>query len=150
MTAYQPAKWAVGGFSEALSTEVAPLGIKLTVVEPGGMRTDWAGSSMTTPPVSPSYEDTVGASARSMAGFEKTANSDPAKVAQVLLTIASLDEPTLRILAGSDAFEYEREVWRARVETDGRWENLSRSTDHDDAGDSWQQQRGTSLPDVSA
>jgi NAD(P)-dependent dehydrogenase (short-subunit alcohol dehydrogenase family) len=150
MTAYQSAKWAVGGFSEALSTEVAPLGIKLTVVEPGGMRTDWAGSSMTTPPVSPPYEDTVGASARSMAEFEKTANSDPAKVAQLVLTIASLDEPPLRILAGSDAFEYGREVWRARVETDGRWEDLSRSTDHDDAGDAWQQQRGTSLPDVSA
>jgi hypothetical protein len=41
-------------------------------------------------------------------------------------------------------------VWRARVETDGRWEELSRSTDHDDAGDSWQQQRGSSLPELSA
>ena len=41
MTAYQSAKWAVGGFSEALSAEVAPLGIKITVLEPGGMRTDW-------------------------------------------------------------------------------------------------------------
>jgi NAD(P)-dependent dehydrogenase (short-subunit alcohol dehydrogenase family) len=149
MTAYQSAKWAVGGFSEALSAEVAPLGIKVTVLEPGGMRTDWAGSSMATPPVSPPYEDTVGASARSMAGFEKIANSDPAKVAQLVLTVASLDEPPLRILAGSDAFEYGREVWRARVETDGRWEELSRSTDHDDAAGSWQQQRGSSLPDVS-
>jgi NAD(P)-dependent dehydrogenase (short-subunit alcohol dehydrogenase family) len=97
MTAYQSAKWAVGGFSEALSAEVAPLGIKVTVVEPGGMRTDWAGSSMATPPVSPPYEDTVGASARSMAGFENIANSDPAKVAQLVLTVASLDEPPLRI-----------------------------------------------------
>jgi NAD(P)-dependent dehydrogenase (short-subunit alcohol dehydrogenase family) len=149
MTAYQSAKWAVGGFSEALSAEVAPLGIKVTVVEPGGMRTDWAGSSMATPPVSPPYEDTVGASAHSMAGFENVANSDPAKVAQLVLTVASLDEPPLRILAGSDAFEYGREVWRARVETDGDWEELSRSTDHDDAGDSWQQQRGSSLPDMS-
>ena len=148
MTAYQSAKWAVGGFSEALSAEVAPLGIKVTVVEPGGMRTDWAGSSMATPPVSPPYEDTDGASAHSMAGFENVANSDPAKVAQLVLTVASLDEPPLRILAGSDAFEYGREVWRARVETDGDWEELSRSTDHDDAGDSWQQQRGSSLPDV--
>jgi len=41
MTAYQSAKWAVGGFSEALAAEVAPLGIKITVLEPGGMRTDW-------------------------------------------------------------------------------------------------------------
>ena len=47
MTAYQSAKWAVGGFTEALAAEVAPLGIKLTVLEPGGMRTDWGGASMT-------------------------------------------------------------------------------------------------------
>lgn len=65
MTAYQSAKWAVGGFSEALAAEVAPLGIKLTVLEPGGMRTDWGGVSMSTPPISEPYEATVGASARS-------------------------------------------------------------------------------------
>jgi NAD(P)-dependent dehydrogenase (short-subunit alcohol dehydrogenase family) len=58
MTAYQSAKWAVGGFSEALAAEVAPLGIKVTVLEPGGMRTDWAGASMTTPSPSAPYQDT--------------------------------------------------------------------------------------------
>ena len=47
--AYQAAKWAVGGFSEVLAKEVASFGIKITVAEPGGMRTNWAGSSMTTP-----------------------------------------------------------------------------------------------------
>lgn len=61
MSAYQAAKFAVGGFSEVLAQEVAPLGIKVTVLEPGGMRTDWAGSSMTIHPTSPAYEPTVGA-----------------------------------------------------------------------------------------
>jgi NAD(P)-dependent dehydrogenase (short-subunit alcohol dehydrogenase family) len=150
MTAYQSAKWAVGGFSEALAAEVAPLGIKVTVVEPGGMRTDWAGSSMITPPISEPYEATVGASARAMAGFEHIANSDPRKVAQLVLTLAGLDEPPLRILAGSDAYEYGRQAWRHRIETDAEWEHLSRSTDHDEAGDTWQQQRGASLPDIHA
>jgi NAD(P)-dependent dehydrogenase (short-subunit alcohol dehydrogenase family) len=150
MTAYQSAKWAVGGFSEALAAEVAPLGIKVTVVEPGGMRTDWAGSSMTTPPISEPYQATVGASARAMHGFEHVANSDPEKVARLVLTIADLDEPPLRVLAGSDAYEYGREAWRTRLETDARWEHLSRSTDHDEAGDAWQQQRGRSLPHVRA
>lgn len=42
LSAYQSAKWAVGGFSEVLAKEVGPLGIMVTVVEPGGMRTDWA------------------------------------------------------------------------------------------------------------
>ncbi|MFE4369683.1 SDR family NAD(P)-dependent oxidoreductase [Streptomyces sp. NPDC056835] len=148
MTAYQSAKWAVGGFSEALAAEVAPLGIKVTVVEPGGMRTDWAGSSMTTPPTSEPYRTTVGASARAMAGFEHVANSDPDKVAALVLTLAELDEPPLRVLAGSDAYEYGRQAWRHRVETDMKWEHLSRSTDYDEAGDTWQQQRGSSLPDL--
>jgi NAD(P)-dependent dehydrogenase (short-subunit alcohol dehydrogenase family) len=146
VTAYQSAKWAVGGFSEALAAEVAPLGIKITVLEPGGMRTDWAGASMTTPPISDPYQATVGASARAMQGFERTANSDPAKVARLVLTVAELDDPPLRLLAGSDAYEYGRAAWRARVHTDATWERLSRSTDHDDADDAWLEQRGASLP----
>ncbi len=64
LTAYQSAKWAVGGFSLGLAQEVAPLGIKVTVIEPGGMRTDWAGSSMTIPPISEPYQQTVGAFAK--------------------------------------------------------------------------------------
>ena len=150
MTAYQSAKWAVGGFSEALAAEVAPLGIKITVVEPGGMRTDWAGSSMTTPPPSEPYQATVGASARAMAGFEHTANSDPRKVAQLVVAIAGLDDPPLRILVGSDAYEYGRQAWRHRIETDEKWGDLSRSADHDEAGDAWQRQRGNSLPGLHA
>ncbi len=62
--AYQTAKWAVGGFSSVLAKEVGPLGIRVTVLEPGGMRTDWAGSSMSVAPVRPEYEATVGVSAR--------------------------------------------------------------------------------------
>jgi NAD(P)-dependent dehydrogenase (short-subunit alcohol dehydrogenase family) len=63
LSAYQAAKWAVGGFSEVLAREVGPLGIKVTVLEPGGMQTDWAGSSMRVPPVSGPYRATVGAMA---------------------------------------------------------------------------------------
>ncbi len=48
MGAYQTAKFAVEGFSEVLNAEVKPLGIKVTIIEPGGFRTDWGGSSMGT------------------------------------------------------------------------------------------------------
>jgi NAD(P)-dependent dehydrogenase (short-subunit alcohol dehydrogenase family) len=147
MTAYQSAKWAVGGFSEALAAEVAPLGIHVTVLEPGGMRTDWAGASMSSPSPSEPYLQTVGASASAMEGFETIANGDPRKVAELVLAVAALDDPPLRLLAGSDAFEFGREAWRARLDTDARWEDLSRSTDHDESGESWQHQRGASLPD---
>src|SRR5580704_831250 len=64
LAAYQAAKWAVGGFSEVLARETAPLGVKVTVLEPGGMQTDWAGSSRRVTPVSEPYRPTVGAMPR--------------------------------------------------------------------------------------
>ncbi|MGW9032004.1 SDR family NAD(P)-dependent oxidoreductase, partial [Streptomyces sp. NPDC055722] len=140
MTAYQSAKWAVGGFSEVLAAEVAPLNIKVTVLEPGGMRTDWAGASMHTPPISEPYQATVGAAAEAMQNFAQQANGDPAKVAQVVLTVADLDEPPLRLLLGSDAYTYGRAAWTRRLEEDEKWRYLSVTTDHDqvkDDGSRW-------------
>ena len=61
LTAYQAAKWAVAGFSSGLAQEIAPFGVKVTILEPGGMRTDWAGSSMTIPQPSAPYQPTIGA-----------------------------------------------------------------------------------------
>ena len=133
LSAYQAAKWAVGGLSEVLAAETAPLGIKVTVLEPGGMRTDWAGSSMTIPPISEPYDQTVGVSARRMEGFSEASASDPAKVAQVVLAVADLDEPPVRLLIGTDAYNYGRAAWQARVDEDAKWERLSTSTDHDEA-----------------
>src|ERR1700744_6578310 len=104
LSAYQAAKWAVGGFSEVLAREVGPLGIKVTVLEPGGMRTDWAGSSMRVPPVSEPYQPTVGASAAMHGSNEML--GDPAKVAQVVLAVAAVAEPPLRLILGSEAYAY--------------------------------------------
>ncbi|WP_435156384.1 SDR family NAD(P)-dependent oxidoreductase [Amycolatopsis sacchari] len=134
LSAYQAAKWAVGGFSEVLASEVRPLGIKVTVLEPGGMRTDWAGSSMHTPPVSEPYRATVGAGAEAMRNFKQEAHGDPAKVARVVLTVAGLDEPPLRLLLGSDAYRLGRGAWARRLDEDEKWRELSVSTDHDEAG----------------
>lgn len=134
MSAYQAAKFAVGGFSEVLAQEVAPLGIKVTVLEPGGMRTDWAGSSMTIHPVSPAYEQTVGqVNARLRSSLVTSAAGDPAKVADVVLTVADLPEPPVRLLLGSDAYGYATRLGRRRAEADEQWRDLSVSTDHDDA-----------------
>ena len=133
LSAYQAAKWAVAGFSEVLAKEVAPLGIKVTVLEPGGMRTDWAGSSMSIPPISEPYEQTVGDMARLLRDGAGTAAGDPVKVADVVLEIAELERPPLRLLLGSDAVRYAAAVERERAGTDARWRNLSLSTDHDAA-----------------
>ena len=134
LAAYQTAKWAVGGFSEVLAREVAPLGIKVTVLEPGGMQTDWAGSSMRVTPVSEPYEPTVGAMARLHDGIGSgAALGDPAKVAQVILEVAALDEPPLRLILGSEAYAYATAAATARAESDAAWRHLTVSTDRDDA-----------------
>jgi NAD(P)-dependent dehydrogenase (short-subunit alcohol dehydrogenase family) len=132
LSAYQSAKWAVSGFSSVLAQEVAPLGIKVTVLEPGGMRTDWAGSSMSVPPVSQPYQPTVGAMA-TMHDGKATNASDPAKVAQVVLRVADMAEPPLRLLLGSDAYTYATAAGRSLLDEDERWRGLSTSTDDDTA-----------------
>lgn len=132
---YQSAKWAVGGFSEVLAREVAPLGIRVTVIEPGGMRTDWAGSSMRIDPANADYDATVGAMQRYLGELSDSFGSDPAKVAQVIVRIASEHAPPLRLLAGSDAVVLTQQAAQFRAEEDARWESLSRSTDFDDAPD---------------
>ena len=134
LSAYQSAKWAVGGFSEVLAREVAPLGIHVTVLEPGGMQTDWAGSSMAVPPISEPYRETVGAMA-AMHGADWVALGDPAKVAQVVLAVAGMDEPPLRLILGSEAYAYATAAAAARAESDARWHDLTISTDRDGATD---------------
>ncbi|EXJ68766.1 uncharacterized protein A1O5_07697 [Cladophialophora psammophila CBS 110553] len=64
LSAYQSAKWGVSGFSMCLQAEVKPTGIRVTSLEPGGIRTDWAGSSMNIPTTSKPYQQTVGAFAK--------------------------------------------------------------------------------------
>jgi NAD(P)-dependent dehydrogenase (short-subunit alcohol dehydrogenase family) len=145
LSAYQSAKWAVGGFSSVLAAEVAPLGIRVTVLEPGGMQTDWAGSSMRVPPISDPYRQTVGAMA-SIHNSDAVALGDPAKVAQVVLQIAAMDDPPLRLILGSEAYVYATAAARAQAASDERWHELTASTDRDDATDAQRDPlAGTSL-----
>jgi NAD(P)-dependent dehydrogenase (short-subunit alcohol dehydrogenase family) len=134
LSGYQSAKWAVAGFSGVLAAEVAPLGIKVTSLEPGGMETDWAGSSMAVPEVSEPYRQSVGAAA-AMHGGDWRPLGDPAKVAQAVLRLVDADEPPVRLLLGSEAYTYATAAARAQLASDEKWLDLSRSTDRDDATD---------------
>jgi NAD(P)-dependent dehydrogenase (short-subunit alcohol dehydrogenase family) len=129
--AYQTAKWAVGGFSSVLAKEVRPLGIKVTVLEPGGMRTDWAGSSMQVDPIRPEYQATVGASATMHTDPQFGAN-DPDKVARVVVGLTTMDEPPVRLLLGPEAYAYATAAARAQLAEDERRRELSESTVADD------------------
>ena len=132
LSAYQSAKWATAGFSLVLAAEVAPLGIRVTSLEPGGMATDWAGSSMTVPQITEPYRDTVGAAA-AMHDSSWRPLGDPAKVAQVVLQVANMDDPPVRLLLGSEAYAYATAAAKEQLASDERWRELSRSTDRDDA-----------------
>lgn len=127
LTAYQSAKWAVSGFSSGFAQEVAPLGIKVTVLEPGGMRTDWAGSSMTIPEISAPYQDTVGAMAEGLRASGGTEPSDPARVADLIQTILTLNNPPVRLLVGEDAISHVGAAEKAQAESDEKWLHLTRS-----------------------
>jgi NAD(P)-dependent dehydrogenase (short-subunit alcohol dehydrogenase family) len=117
LSAYQSAKWAIGGFSSVLAQEVGPLGITVTV----------AGSSMTVPPVSAPYEATVGETARRLKANANTGPSDPVNVAMAVLKITKADNPPLRLLIGSDAVHYGRIAGDVLAASDAQWRELSES-----------------------
>jgi NAD(P)-dependent dehydrogenase (short-subunit alcohol dehydrogenase family) len=129
---YQTAKWAVEGFSGVLQKEVEPLGIKVTLIEPGGFSTDWGGSSMTMHDVRDDYQESIGWRVRYMAE-DFTPLGDPAKGAQAILTVSELPDPPLRLLLGTDAYELVRAADRAKMASDEHWKELTLSTDHDGA-----------------
>ena len=125
---YAAAKFGVEGFSESLSKEVKLLGIKVTIVEPGGFRTDFAGSSTELREGRPEYDSTVGASVRFQRDYNGKQPGDPTKAAGVLLHIASMPDPPLRLLL-SDSYSAAAKSALARGEFDRQWKALSVSTD---------------------
>ena len=127
--AYAAAKFGVEGFSESLSKEVAPLGIKVTIVEPGGFRTDFAGSSTELREGQPEYDSTVGATVRFQRNYDGKQPGDPRKAAAAVLQIASLSEPPLRLLLGTDAYAAAEKHAHEVLMSDRKWRDLSSSTD---------------------
>jgi NAD(P)-dependent dehydrogenase (short-subunit alcohol dehydrogenase family) len=129
VAAYQTAKFGVEGFSEVLSNEVKPFGIKVTIIEPGAFRTDWQGTSMVRATVGEDYEQTVGEMNRYRAETDGTQPGDPARAAKIILDLVELDEPPLRLLLGAGAVESAAKSARARAEEADKWAEVSRSAD---------------------
>ncbi|MBS7542973.1 oxidoreductase [Ancylobacter oerskovii] len=127
--AYSAAKWGVEGFSEVLAREMALIGVAVTILEPGGFRTDFAGSSTTIREGRPEYDAVVGAAARMQRDFNGRQPGDPRRAAAAVLQLAAMDRPPLRLALGSDAFRALVEADRVRLEEVQRWRDLSTSTD---------------------
>jgi NAD(P)-dependent dehydrogenase (short-subunit alcohol dehydrogenase family) len=132
LAAYQTAKFGVEGFSEVLNNEVKPFGVKVTIVEPGGFRTDWGGSSMQTAPVGPDYEQTVGEMNRYRESTVATWRGDPVRAAKIITEIVRLDDPPLRLLLGAGAVESAAASSASRAAEADKWAELSRSADFPD------------------
>lgn len=129
-TAYHAAKWAVGGFTESLAQEAAPFGVKVCALEPGGMRTNWGTRAhKDLPELLPEYEPSVGALVKALLSLWGQENSDPSRVAQVILRLASSDRLPTHLLLGSDAVRYAAEAQAVRDADAEHWREISVSTD---------------------
>ncbi|MCP2258835.1 NADP-dependent 3-hydroxy acid dehydrogenase YdfG [Streptoalloteichus tenebrarius] len=122
---YGASKWALEGMSEALAHEVARFGIRVTLVEPGGYATEW-GANLHMAAQSEAYAPLYAELAQM---WGEVTDGDPAKVAEAVLTLVDSDEPPMRLLLGSLAYDTAMDVARRRVAEWERWEAVSRAAD---------------------
>jgi NAD(P)-dependent dehydrogenase (short-subunit alcohol dehydrogenase family) len=120
--AYHASKWGLEGFSEALSQEVGPLGIAVTIVEPGGFSTDWAGDSAKHASPIDAYEPIREAQRER---YKNASPGDPVTAAKALLAIVDADEPPLRVLFGSGPTQLVKKLYADRLATWEKWEHVS-------------------------
>ena len=134
-SAYNASKFALEGWMESLSLEVAPFGIKTTIVEPGYFRTELLEPASTTWSET-RVEDYAERSAMFRSAFESVNGKqpgDPAKLAAALIKLASQNEPPARWLAGADAISDAEKKIRELQEQINAYRELSMSLAHDDA-----------------
>jgi NAD(P)-dependent dehydrogenase (short-subunit alcohol dehydrogenase family) len=133
LSGYHAAKFAVEGFSESLAQEINPLGIKLTIVEPGGFRTDWAGASMAFAKSIPAYTPMVGKRRGLIEEITGHEPGDPRKGAAAIMKITELAQPPLRLPLGNDAMAFLANGYTTSATELERWAEITRSTDFDGA-----------------
>lgn len=127
---YSSTKFALEALTEALAQEVAPLGIKVTAIEPGAFRTDWARRSMqeSGTPIG-DYDEGVGTRKTLIKEFADHLPGDPRKVAEAVLTVTTLEEPPLRLLLGRDVLKAVRHKIAALSASIDEWEAVTKDVD---------------------
>jgi short-subunit dehydrogenase len=130
---YAAAKSALEGMSGSLRGELRPLGISVTVVVPGGFRTDFSGRSLTQSrtPID-DYAGTAGRRRKEHDTTHGTQPGDPARAGRAILTAVESADPPAVLLLGSDALSSYREVLRTALAEADEWAELSVSTDFPD------------------
>src|SRR4030081_2833483 len=132
-TPYHAAKWAVGGFSDSLAMEVAPFGVKICTLEPGGIRTNWARrAGQNAPDLLPDYEGSVSSMLKMLRTPEGRAEGEPQKIANVIVQLANSDEVPVRLILGVDAEKRVHHAEAARAREAEKWRYLTVSTVFED------------------
>lgn len=128
-TPYHAAKWAVGGFSDSLAMEVAPFGVKVCTLEPGGIRTNWARrAGQDAPALLPDYESAVGPIFKLLQAIEGRQEGDPAKIASLIVKLTESEDVPVRLILGVDAEKRVQNVENARAAEALKFRELTHST----------------------
>jgi NAD(P)-dependent dehydrogenase (short-subunit alcohol dehydrogenase family) len=127
-TAYAATKFAAEGLCEALAMEVRHLGIRVTIVEPGPVRTDFAAGSVAEPSQIDDYDASVGEALRLFEQLAGNQPNDPARVAAAVVEAIEADEPPLRLVLGTEAVDAVRAKLDGQRDELDAWERVARST----------------------
>jgi NAD(P)-dependent dehydrogenase (short-subunit alcohol dehydrogenase family) len=131
-SAYHAAKWAVSGFSEAVAQETAAFGVQICALEPGGIRTNWGKrAAAESGCLLPDYEESVGATLRRLDDYWGRENSDPRRIARVIVELTNEKFLPPPLLLGSDALANFERIDEQRRHLAAQWRSVSVSVDHD-------------------
>ena len=121
---YHASKWALEGFSQALAQEVASFGIHVTLIEPAGFSTDWAGSSSRSAERLPAYAE-VHAATDAVRQQRWSAPGNPKASAAALLKVVGAEEPPLRMFFGEAALGLAKADYESRLRTWEEWQPVA-------------------------
>jgi NAD(P)-dependent dehydrogenase (short-subunit alcohol dehydrogenase family) len=119
---YHASKWALEGFSQSLSTEVAGFGIKVTLIEPGGYATDWGGASAVRSVDMPAYAGARAGIASLRTSFKP---GDPQATGTAILKVVDAAEPPLRIFLGTTGLPMTRAEYAKRLQVWEQWNDVA-------------------------
>src|SRR5437870_13577766 len=113
--------------------EVAPFGVKVCTLEPGGIRTNWARRAVqNAPDLLPEYEASVGSFLKMLRGLDGRLEGDPRKIADVIAQLANSDDVPVRLILGGDAEKRVQQAEAARAAEAEKWRHLTVSTIFED------------------
>ncbi len=122
---YHGTKYAIEGISESLAKEVAGFGIKVTIIEPGAFKTDFASRSLARAKPIAGYQPVYEALLKA---FDGVVLGDPSRAAQAMIQVVEADQPPLRLALGADALYLIREKLNSELEEYRRWESVTAAT----------------------